>query len=182
MAGWASGRIGLRCAALALSGFCVAKIPFASRPPAPPKKRNPFGLRFFQVAGWTRLELATSCVTGRRSNQLNYHPSSFEMLFRHIAGLLSIRFLKFFIFALPVSARFRRAFRGAPAFYIRLPRGKKHKTSLSWNRIRTYRSQHGGTTSCSFRFISRCACGRPPCASKPRTRRRSQGLKIRAGS
>ena len=29
----------------------------------------------FKVAGWTRLELATSCVTGRRSNQLNYHPS-----------------------------------------------------------------------------------------------------------
>lgn len=29
----------------------------------------------FKVAGWTRLELATSCVTGRRSNQLNYHPN-----------------------------------------------------------------------------------------------------------
>ena len=27
------------------------------------------------MAGWTRLELATSCVTGRRSNQLNYHPA-----------------------------------------------------------------------------------------------------------
>ena len=26
------------------------------------------------MAGWTRLELATSGVTGRRSNQLNYHP------------------------------------------------------------------------------------------------------------
>ena len=25
------------------------------------------------MAEWTRLELATSCVTGRRSNQLNYH-------------------------------------------------------------------------------------------------------------
>ena len=28
----------------------------------------------FQMAGWTGLEPATSCVTGRRSNQLNYHP------------------------------------------------------------------------------------------------------------
>ncbi len=28
----------------------------------------------FKVAGWTGLEPATSCVTGRRSNQLNYHP------------------------------------------------------------------------------------------------------------
>ena len=25
------------------------------------------------LAVWTRLELATSCVTGRHSNQLNYH-------------------------------------------------------------------------------------------------------------
>ena len=33
---------------------------------------------FFKVAGWTRLELATSCVTGRRSNQLNYHPSGLK--------------------------------------------------------------------------------------------------------
>ena len=28
------------------------------------------------MAGWTRLELATFCVTGRRSNQLSYHPES----------------------------------------------------------------------------------------------------------
>ena len=27
-----------------------------------------------RMAGPTRLELATSCVTGRRSNQLNYGP------------------------------------------------------------------------------------------------------------
>ena len=42
------------------------------------KKRLTFGETvpfYFKVAGWTRLELATSCVTGRRSNQLNYHPS-----------------------------------------------------------------------------------------------------------
>jgi hypothetical protein len=30
---------------------------------------------FDQVAGPTRLELATSGVTGRRSNQLNYDPT-----------------------------------------------------------------------------------------------------------
>ena len=28
-----------------------------------------------KAGGWTRLELATSDVTGRRSNQLNYHPA-----------------------------------------------------------------------------------------------------------
>jgi hypothetical protein len=28
------------------------------------------------MAGLTRLELAASCVTGRRSNQLNYNPVS----------------------------------------------------------------------------------------------------------
>ena len=26
------------------------------------------------MAGWTGLEPATFCVTGRRSNQLSYHP------------------------------------------------------------------------------------------------------------
>ena len=30
----------------------------------------------WQMAGLTRLELATSCVTGRRSSQLNYSPIS----------------------------------------------------------------------------------------------------------
>jgi hypothetical protein len=32
---------------------------------------------FYYVAGATRLELATSGVTGRRSNQLNYTPENF---------------------------------------------------------------------------------------------------------
>ncbi len=32
------------------------------------------------LAGSTRLELATSGVTGRRSNQLNYDPAAFRML------------------------------------------------------------------------------------------------------
>jgi hypothetical protein len=27
-----------------------------------------------EMAGWTGLEPATFCVTGRRSNQLSYHP------------------------------------------------------------------------------------------------------------
>ena len=30
------------------------------------------------LAVWTRLELATSCVTGRHSNQLNYHTVFFS--------------------------------------------------------------------------------------------------------
>jgi hypothetical protein len=30
------------------------------------------------LAGWTGLEPATSDVTGRRSNQLNYHPAVVE--------------------------------------------------------------------------------------------------------
>ena len=31
-------------------------------------------MAFFTMAGMTRLELATSCVTGRHSNQLSYIP------------------------------------------------------------------------------------------------------------
>ena len=30
--------------------------------------------RVKKLAGWTGLEPATFCVTGRRSNQLSYHP------------------------------------------------------------------------------------------------------------
>ena len=30
------------------------------------------------MAGWTGLEPATFCVTGRRSNQLSYHPIKFH--------------------------------------------------------------------------------------------------------
>ncbi len=38
-------------------------------------KKPQFFLNYgFLRAGPTRLELATSCVTGRRSNQLNYDP------------------------------------------------------------------------------------------------------------
>ena len=33
------------------------------------------GFLYKEVAGVTRLELATSCVTGRRSNQLSYTPN-----------------------------------------------------------------------------------------------------------
>ncbi len=32
------------------------------------------------MAGLTRLELATSCVTGRHSNQLNYNPGKLIFL------------------------------------------------------------------------------------------------------
>jgi hypothetical protein len=34
-----------------------------------------------KLAGLTRLELAASCVTGRRSNQLNYNPGSINVAF-----------------------------------------------------------------------------------------------------
>lgn len=59
---------------------------------------------FFKVAGWTRLELATSCVTGRRSNQLNYHPLNFESQFRHIMLCLSICFFcGAYFFSIPIN-------------------------------------------------------------------------------
>ena len=42
---------------------------------------------FIKVAGPTRLELATSGVTGRHSNQLNYDPAfKFKILVRNIYG------------------------------------------------------------------------------------------------
>ena len=37
------------------------------------KKGSLSGFLRMTLAVWTRLELATSCVTGRHSNQLNYH-------------------------------------------------------------------------------------------------------------
>ena len=40
-------------------------------------KKTSLKLVEFYMAGVTRLELATSCVTGRRSNQLSYTPISF---------------------------------------------------------------------------------------------------------
>ena len=39
-------------------------------------KKLPIERELFAV--WTRLELATSCVTGRRSNQLSYTPTVFS--------------------------------------------------------------------------------------------------------
>src|SRR5262249_3678593 len=36
-----------------------------------------------RLAGWTGLEPAASGVTGRRSNQLNYHPKSFRSQISH---------------------------------------------------------------------------------------------------
>ena len=49
------------------------------------------------MAGTTRLELATSAVTGQRSNQLNYVPTLFSYLYRKPAYLLA--FLRFNRFA-----------------------------------------------------------------------------------
>lgn len=40
------------------------------------KKGTSEEVPFFIMAGTTRLELATSCVTGMRSNQLSYAPMS----------------------------------------------------------------------------------------------------------
>ena len=49
------------------------------------------------MAGTTRLELATSAVTGQRSNQLNYVPNLFSYLYRKPGYLLA--FLRFNRFA-----------------------------------------------------------------------------------
>jgi hypothetical protein len=39
-------------------------------------------LKALLMAGWTRLELATSGLTGRRSNRLNYQPPIFNRQFQ----------------------------------------------------------------------------------------------------
>ena len=122
VAGWTSGRIGLRCACPI--GFLRGKNPVRLPPFHATKNATLSDCVFFKMAGWTRLELATSCVTGRRSNQLNYHPLNFEMPFRHIGALLSIRFLKFFIFALPVFARLGRVSRRSGILYSTSARQK----------------------------------------------------------
>ena len=41
------------------------------------------------MAGWTGLEPAASGVTGRRSNQLNYHPAIFSA--RHSADWWAVQ-------------------------------------------------------------------------------------------
>ncbi len=43
--------------------------------PAPEEERDEANSTCSKLAGWTGLEPATSDVTGRRSNQLNYHPA-----------------------------------------------------------------------------------------------------------
>ena len=45
-----------------------------------PKTAYCAGFKAFLMAGWTRLELATSGLTGRRSNQLNYQPAKTSFL------------------------------------------------------------------------------------------------------
>ena|GEM_PF-2762891 len=42
-------------------------------------------------AGLTRLELAASCVTGRRSNQLNYNPVILRTMYRLSKSVLNCR-------------------------------------------------------------------------------------------
>ena len=61
-----------------------------------PKVPQPLGLRDsrFVLAVWTRLELATPCVTGMYSNQLNYQTLSFDTLRRlPVVGGANIRSL-----------------------------------------------------------------------------------------
>ena len=60
------------------------------------KVPQPLGLRDsrFGLAVWTRLELATPCVTGMYSNQLNYQTLSFDTLRRlPVVGGANIRSL-----------------------------------------------------------------------------------------
>ena len=49
-------------------------VPAESSPPIFPVGVRSEAPEERRMAGWTRLELATFCVTGRRSNQLSYHP------------------------------------------------------------------------------------------------------------
>jgi hypothetical protein len=55
------------------------------------------------VARWTRLELATPCVTGRYSNQLNYHRAYIYKLYfalvvlKILAKRTKVRELKAFV-------------------------------------------------------------------------------------
>ena len=48
---------------------------------------------FFVLSGLTGLEPATSAVTGRRSNQLNYRPSNMNSMMPYL-----IRFCNIFLF------------------------------------------------------------------------------------
>ena len=52
----------------------------------------PFPVRFVFLAGATGLEPAASCLTGRRSNQLNYAPAKLTIL----TSLLSVSFYDFY--------------------------------------------------------------------------------------
>ena len=54
--------------------FFVNLYPFHSITQAVESKKIPSFRYFFKNAGVTRLELATSCVTGKRSNQTELHP------------------------------------------------------------------------------------------------------------
>ena len=61
-------------------GDLIAQVLFSGTPTGPARRatrkavRRPSSQKW-ELAGWTGLEPATSDVTGRRSNQLNYHPA-----------------------------------------------------------------------------------------------------------
>ena len=61
------------------------------------KQKNRLSTAFF-MAGVTRLELATSCVTGRRSNQLSYTPIGFVYSYSEQIFYLQELFLFFLVF------------------------------------------------------------------------------------
>ena len=79
MAGWTGLGAGRRSGALDTrveprSGGVAARGPSRVREEPRGHEKAPVVKTGAKMAGWTGLEPATFCVTGRRSNQLSYHP------------------------------------------------------------------------------------------------------------